>query len=295
MENNNIKRILIILFLFLCAGYSFATEGGGQASANGPEGTMGGTLPPPGLYFINYVEYMSSDRFNNSDGDSVVPGFKLKGFAETLRFVYVTKKQFLGGNLGGQVIVPFVHMNVKTAASEQDKTGMGDVEIGLFDSWHFKNWHFAFGPELFVPVGDYDEDDMVNIGRNYFTIEPVFAVTYLGDGGFEVSSKFMYDINTENKDTDYKSGQEFHFDAFAGYHTGPYTVGINGYYYKQITDDELDGEKYLDGNKGQAVALGPELKYDYKNMAFHLKYHHEFNVENKPETDRFWFKFVYAF
>ena len=51
----------------------------------------------------------------------------------------------------------------------------------------------------------------------------------------------------------------------------------------------------IDGNKGQAMALGPEVKYDYKNMAFHLKYQQEFEVENKAETDRFWFKFMYAF
>lgn len=297
MKPNNLFKILIFCAFLSVLPFSsaFATEGGGQASANGPEGTMAGTLPPPGLYFLNYAEYMYSDRFNDSNGNSVVPGFKVKGIAEILRFVYVSKQQLWGGNLGGQIIVPFVHLDIDTPGGSQSKTGMGDIEIGIFNSWHFKNFHIAVGPELFIPVGSYNKNDIANIGRNYFTFEPVFAVTYLSDGGFELSGKFMYDINTENSDTNYKSGQEFHFDSFAGLHIGQWTVGLNGYYYKQVTDDKVDGKKYLDGNKGQAIGLGPEIKYDYKNMAFHLKYHQEFEVENKAETDRIWFKFMYAF
>lgn len=294
--SNFLKIILLCAFLTVCSGgAAFATEGGGSASSNGAEGSMAGVLPPKGLYFINYAEYMYSDRFNGSDGDSAVPGFEVKGIAEVLRFVYMSDIEFLGGHVGGHIIFPFVHLEVDTPAGSQSKTGMGDIQMGLLNAWHFKNLHFALGPDIFVPVGSYDEDDIANIGRNYFTFEPVFAVTYLNESGFEISAKFMYDINTENSDTNYKSGQEFHFDSFIGWHIGQWTAGINGYYYKQVTDDEVDGKKYLDGHKGQAMALGPEVKYDHKNMAFYLKYQQEFKVENKAETDKLWFKFMYAF
>jgi hypothetical protein len=105
----------------------------------------------------------------------------------------------------------------------------------------------------------------------------------------------MYNINTENKDTDYKSGDEFHFDGFVGYHFPKATVGLNGYYYKQLTDDELDGDKYLDGNRGQAIGIGPEIQFAYHDLAFHFKLHKEFEVENKAVTDKLWFRLNYKF
>ena len=106
----------------------------------------------------------------------------------------------------------------------------------------------------------------------------------------------MYDFNTKNTATDYLSGQEFHFDYTIGKKIGAWSLGLGGYYYKQTTNDEQYGVKYgADGNKGQVLAFGPQVKYDYKNMSFILKYQTETLVENKPEGNTFWFKFVYAF
>jgi hypothetical protein len=154
-----------------------------------------------------------------------------------------------------------------------------------------------------MPTGNYDKKDLANISRNYWTFEPIFAFTYLSDGGFEVSSKFMYDINTENNDKDYKSGQEFHFDYAVGYKVSNWNLGVAGYYYKQITDDEINGEKatfpaflgFDEGFKGQTFAVGPAVKYNYKNMSFTLKYLWETAVEHRPEGSDLWFKFAYAF
>ena len=121
-------------------------------------------------------------------------------------------------------------------------------------------------------------------------------MTYLSDGGFEISAKFMYDINTENDDTKYQSGQEFHVDYTIGYHINKqWAVGLGGYYYVQTTDDEVNGVTPPDGFKGQVFAIGPQAQYNYKNMSFTLKWQHEFEAQYKPEGDKFWFNFVYAF
>jgi hypothetical protein len=42
-------------------------------------------------------------------------------------------------------------------------------------------------------------------------------------------------------------------------------------------------------------AIGPQAQYNYKNMSFTLKWQYEFEAKNKPEGDKFWFNFVYAF
>ncbi len=47
----------------------------------------------------------------------------------------------------------------------------------------------------------------------------------------------------ENHDTDYRSGQIFHFDYSASYRvTDNLRLGLNGYYLKQTTDDKQNGE-----------------------------------------------------
>jgi hypothetical protein len=281
-----------------------ATEGGGGHYPNGAEDFMSGALPPPGTYLLAYVSYYGADRFNDGDGNKFFPDFDLDVTATTLRFIHVTGHQILGASWAVHAFLPLVNVDVSARPPfpgapllSDDKLGIGDIIIDpIILGWHSKNWHFIAGLDIYVPTGAYDEDDLANIGRNYWTLEPVAAFTYLSDNGFEVSAKFMYDFNTENDDTDYQSGQELHFDYTVAYHTGPWAFGLGGYYYQQTTDDEVDGDKVgSDGFKGKAIAFGPQVQYGYKNMSFTLKYQTETEVEYRPEGDALWFKFLYVF
>jgi hypothetical protein len=304
----------VSIFLVLSGEVVFATEGGGNAYPNGAEDFWCGAVPPPGTYFINYFLYYHADEFNNGKGENVDEDFDLEAVVNTFRFIHVTKHKILGGFWGMHIFIPLWNLDVTATTpagvKSDTQTGIGDIIIDPFIlSWHSKNWHFATGVDIYMPTGRYDagrdsdEYDLANTSRNYWTFEPIVAFTYQSDFGLEVSSKFMYDINTNNPDTDYRSGQEFHFDYTVGYKINNWRIGVGGYYYKQITDDKINGKVvefpkplgFPDGFKGQAIAVGPQLKYDYKNMSFILKYHREFEVENRPEGDNFWFKFVYAF
>ena len=300
--------LLILSLLVLTSANVYATEGGGGAYPNGAEDFMSGAVPPPGYYFINYFLFYHADKFNNKHGDNVDKDFDLDVIANTFRFIYITKQQIFGGYWGVHIFVPIMYQDVTATTpggvKSDTKTGLGDIIVDPFIlSWHTKNWHFATGVDIYMPTGSYDKDDMANTSRNYWTFEPIVAFTYISDFGLEVSSKFMYDFNTNNPDTDYRSGQEFHFDYTVGYKIDNWRVGVGGYYYKQVTNDEINGEKvtfpeplgFSDGFKGQTIAVGPQLKYDYKNMSFILKYLFETAVENRPQGNDLWFKFVYAF
>lgn len=295
------KKVFFVLLLLLSVSILtsanvYATEGGGNAYPLGAEDFMSGAVPPPGYYFINYFLYRHADSLNDAHGNNINPNFDAKAIVENLRFIYVTKTQIFGGYWGVQMFVPFWYIDLDVGVQDDTEAGLGDIIVDPFLlSWHFKNWHLATGIDIYIPTGSYDEDELIKISRNYWTFEPVFAFTYLSEGGFEVSSKFMYDFNTENPDTNYQSGQEFHFDYTLGYKIDNWRVGLGGYYYKQVTNDEQNGVKFGDGNKGQAIALGPQVQYQYKNMFFTLKYQIETEVENKAEGDNFWFKFIYAF
>src|SRR3972149_1725640 len=271
------------------------------AYPNGAEDFMSGAVPPPGKYFINYFLYYTADEFNDGEGNNTDDDFDLDAAVNVFRFIHVTKHKILGGYWGMHIFVPIVYQDISVGTPvgiiSDTQTGLGDIIVDPFIlSWHSKNWHFATGVDVYIPTGRHDDHDFANISRNYFTFEPIFAFTYMSDSGYEVSSKFMYDFNTKNSDSGYLSGQEFHFDYTLGKKFGPLSVGVGGYYYKQITDDELNGEKVEpDGFKGQAIAAGPQIKYDWRNISLILKYLTEFEVENRPEGNDLWIKFVYAF
>ncbi|MBL0225104.1 MAG: transporter [Geobacteraceae bacterium] len=254
-------------------------------------------FPPPGTYFLNYVTYYTAGSLKDKDGNNAIPKFELDALANVFRVVHVTKSTLLGGNIGMQAILPLVHLEVAVPGRSQSNNGLGDLVISpLILSWHSKNMHYAAGVDVDMPIGAYDKNDLANIGRNYWTFTPIVAATYMSDSGYEISGKFMYDINTENNDTNYQSGNEFHVDYTLAKKIGAYSLGAGGYFYKQVTDDEVNGAKHPnDGNKGQVFAIGPQIKYDYKNMAFSFKYQKELLVENKPEGDKFWLSLMYAF
>jgi hypothetical protein len=273
---------------------TWATEGDGGAYASGGEGTMTGALPPPGMYFLNYDLYYHADSLKGDTGHSLPIDFKLNVFADVMRFVNVTPVEVLGGNWAQHVIVPIMSEDVKMKGAGSDHDfGLGDIIVDPFIiGWHKPPFHWIVGVDTYLPTGKYHGSSLANLGRNYWTIEPVAAVTYLNEGGQELSAKLMYDFNTENPETDYLSGEEFHTDFAALQHVNDWAFGLGGYYYYQTTDDQLHGVTVLGGNQGRQIALGPQVSYEVNHMSFVLSWDHEFDTKNRPQGDALWFKFV---
>jgi len=64
-------------------------------------------------------------------------------------------------------------------------------------------------------------------------------------------------VNTENDETDYKTGTEFHLDFVINqFLSKSVAVGIRGYYYKQITGDSGSGA-VLGDFKSESYGIGP--------------------------------------
>jgi len=274
---------------------AFGTEGGGGAYPNGAEGIMTGALPPPGNYLIDYNLYYAADSLMDGDGNKVPIDFDLEVFGTVFRFIHVSKMTILGGSWAQHIFIPFLNVDVSTPAGSGNEFGLGDLIVDPFIlGWHKGNFHCAAGVDFYVPVGAYDRDDMANVGRNYWTVEPVFAATYLNASGYEASVKLMYDINMENSDTKVDSGDEFHCDFAIAKRLKRLTLGIGGFYYKQITNDDYPSTvpPQARSDKGQQVALGPLVSYQCGPASIVFKYQKEFETESRPEGDRFWLKLV---
>ncbi|ENO91268.1 hypothetical protein C662_17318 [Thauera sp. 28] len=293
----------------LAIGGAQAKEGGDQYP-NGAETWLAGAVPPPGNYFINYFGYYSGDLVDG--GGNKVPGAGVDAWFNAFRFVQTTEHKILGGNWGWHVIVPVVHQDVNIGFGGKSKLGLGDITVNPFIlSWHTKNWHWAAALDINLPTGAYKSGDpRTSIGANYWSVEPIFAFTYMGDTGWEVSAKFMYNIKTSNKDfrpapgapkMKYSSGDEFHMDYLVGKRFGPWGVGLSGYYLKQTTNDKVNGQTipagpggaWSAGRKGEVFAIGPSVTYTNKQgVHFIGQWHHEAEAENRFKGDKFWFKLI---
>ncbi|HRD65505.1 MAG TPA: transporter [Candidatus Competibacter sp.] len=298
-KNPRYRILLLAVPALLASSFASAKEGPDQYP-NGIENFMAGALPPPGNYFINYLGYYEGSYRDN--GGDKIPGLKVNATFDALRYIYVSNYKLFGGDWAVHAIVPLVYQKLETpnpAFGNDWVFGLGDIAIDpIIIGWHFPpDWHITVGLDIYLPTGKYSSTDPTDsIGANYYSFEPVFSFTYLNQSGFEASAKLMYNIKTENDDTDYQSGDDFHMDYLVGQHFGPWAVGIGGYYFKQTTDDEVNGAKVEpDGNRGQVFAFGPAVKYDYKGMSFVGSWNYETSAENHFEGNKFLLKFITAF
>lgn len=264
----------------LLASTAVQAKEGGDQYPNGAEGFMAGALLPPGSYFINYAGHYA--------GENAV-GVKVDATFDALRAIHVSKYKILGGDFAFGAVVPLVSQKITLSNGVKIKdSGIGDIAIHPFAlGWHQKNLHSMAGLEIDLPTG---KD---GITANYRSYEPFAGVTYLSDSGFEASTKLMYTKHEKNKDTNYRSGDEFHMDYLVGQHKGDWAYGVGGYYLTQLKDDKQNGVNV--DNRGQVFAIGPQLKYDRNGQSFIVKWDRETNAKNRFEGDKVWFKYVTVF
>ncbi len=292
-----LNQSLAAASLALCAMTSAnATEGGGTVYPVGTENYVCCALPPPGIYGMVFGQHYWTDELKDNAGNTVpLPGFKVRASAIAPRFVWVTKEQIAGASLGMHAILPLVTLDVKVPGASQSKTGIGDMVFGPVLGWHHsERLHTVLGLDMFAPTGSYNKTDLANIGRNYWAFQPLFGISYIDPAGLNADAKIMYTFNTRNKDTDYRSGQEFIVDYALGWGLGNgWVLGAGGYLYQQTTDDKQGGATVAH-NKGRAFAIGPSVKYDSgKGWFVTLKYQQELGVRNRAEGQAFWLKAVF--
>lgn len=272
-----------------------ATENGGSVYPMGAENFGMAALPPAGFYPLLYANHYSANRLNGPDGERLPVDFRLRASVLAPRLLWVSERQLLGGQVFSAVLLPLVDLSLTVNGRHQSKQGLGDIDITALGLayHHSPQLHSAVSLDVFAPTGGYNPNDLANIGRNHWTLQPVAAVSYMQPQGLNWDLKLMYDYNFRNPDSRYRSGQELHADYALGYGLNPHWIlGVGGYAYKQLTEDKLHGVT-LENSKGQALAIGPSLKYDGgAGFSVSLKYQKEFAVENRPEGDAFWAKVV---
>ncbi len=186
---------------------------------------------------------------------------------------------------------------------EGDNTAIGDIVLmPLMINYNVsKNLNINARLGLYAPTGSYELGRFINNGKNFWTAEPTIGIIYFGqENGIEASLFLGADFNWENPDTNYKSGIQVHLDGtlaqhfpFAGGISG---VGVNAYYYKQVSDDSGQGAT-LGAFRAKAVGAGPVLSWIDKKGKYlaELKYLKDYQNIKRLEGDTLWFKFIVKF
>ena len=292
------RRLIAASCLVAAATAAHATEGGGSTYPRGLENYLAGAVPPPGLYLLAYGNaYEASKIKDNAGHDAAPPGFKVSAKVAALRGIWSTPVNFAGGNLVVHTVVPLVNLRVKAGGASQTKTGIGDVTIGAGLAHHFSpQLHSVVGLDLSLPTGGYNKNDMANIGRNYMSFQPLYAVSYVDPNGFNGDIKLTFNLNRRNTATNYRSGNEVFVDYDAGWGFGNgWTAGVGGHVWQQLDNDKRAGVT-LAGSRVRAFSIGPSIKYqNAKGWFLTAKLQADTGVRNTTQGTSFWLKTMIPF
>ena len=183
--------------------------------------------------------------------------------------------------------------------------GLGDMVIMplMLNYKATPDFSMNFRVAAYAPTGDYEVGRLANPGKNYWTFEPTLALMYFGkESGIEASLFTGFSLNTENPDTDYRTGNQLHFDGTLAQHFpmagGLAGVGVNGFWYEQITGDSGKGANFGDF-EGRTAGLGPVLSYTHKvggvDVMTEVKWLPELETRKRLEGDYVWFKMIVKF
>jgi hypothetical protein len=293
-------RVLAVLAMTSVLGVpaheTLAVEGAVQYP-HGAEGLMAGALPPPGTYVLAYGIHYTGTRKDGDGNNLVTPtgaNVALTVDAIALRAVHMTHLQLLGGQVGMHAVVPFFNNTLTVGPASNTSAALGDIVIDPFIlAWHFPTVHAAVAIDVVLPTGAFSKTQPLgnNAGANYFSFEPLAAVTWFPGAGWEVDAKAMYNVKTRNHATDYRSGDEFHMDYTLGKALNDsFKLGLGGYFDVQIQGDDQAGVDV--GNKARYFAVGPEVAYQAGPVSVIAKWQTELVSHNAFQGNRVIFKLV---
>jgi hypothetical protein len=291
---------IAVLVIFLAGSPAGATENGLAHYPTGTNTIVPALVPPPGeSVLLNYVTFYTADRVNNSKGDSAVPGYRLNALADAARLLHTwTAFDGVSWTTGVVLIASYAEVHVPNRSASGG--GFGDLVIQpLLLTAAFGDLHVLGGFDVTFPTGHFSKRELVNPGFNYPTYALQGALTWLPTKELELSLFSTAGFNMKNPATHYTSGSYVDFDYSVGYRPIPslpaFQASVVGYLFEQVTDDKLNGHLFLDGHRGQAFAIGPQVRYQLGRGGNTLKWQHEMAVKNRPVGDRFQVQFAVPF
>lgn len=256
----------------------------------GVEGIKAASLPPPGFYVRDYNIAYFSDRLNDRHGDEVPVSFDALVYANLLRPIWITEWKVLGGNVGADMIIPFVYTDLSVKAGgntlyDHSLFAVGDLYFEPITlSWHGARYDAAFGYSFFAPTAD-AEVGTAEAGKGFWTQMLTLGGTVYLDAArtWSLSALNRYEFNTEERQTEITPGQIWTIEWGIGKAlTKAVDLGVAGYYQLQTSKDSGIGASNA---RDQVAGMGPELSMFCPKLGLFtsVRYAFEFATEDRPQ------------
>lgn len=278
----------------VAAAFCLQPASGRAAESIAAAGPIGGSdisaafLPPPGLWISGIGAGVGFSHYFDDDGNELPAsgGVGIGGIA----FLYSYSGTFLGGQLASSVFAGYERLCFRLKPYEKScSSGVKDIYSDvLMWSRYFPSAAAAtqspdgrprpyglavlVGLGLTIPTGNYDAARPINNGSNLWGFSPNIALTYtmpsplpavFGDA-MQFNGRFFYHRYSENKDTNYQTGDVVSLDWAITMQKDAWHYGLAGLSYKQIEDDTIDGVVHPNnGNRSAVIGLGPILSRDF--------------------------------
>ena len=318
-SKNSYLATAVLIGLVWAVTPASATEGGTTHIIPGSMATLADNAPAagPGIFFKPmYLNYSGSASAQiptaaglaaNLEADSntlaLVGGYTFAGKVLGAAYTVVAALPYTWLDISGTVQLP----GGGTKRIGNSVSGFGDMTlIPAMLAWKEPDspWQFNAVLPIYMPTGNYQVGRLGNTGLNYWTFDPIFGVVYSNaKSGFNALLNTGFAINTENPDTNYKSGNLLHFDGaiqqILPVGKGLMTLGAEGFYFQQVSCDSGSGAT-LGCFKGRTAGLGPVIGYiqpfsKTESLVLEFKWLFEMDVKNRLDGDYIWLKAVYKF
>jgi len=287
----------------------------------------GGPPAGPGFYLTEYVQYITSTRLNDNNGNRLLPAAAdedLNVWVSLTQFIYQSDFQLIPGfgilpsaKPGLNLMVPLVSIdldhNLGPFGPQDNDTGIGDILVGPFLQWDplmYNNrpvFMHRIEFQLMFPTGKYDSNRELNPGSNFFSFNPYWAATVFITPKWTASWRLHYLWNAENDDpnrgfvaagfNDSQAGEAVHLNFTSAYELWEKRLraGINGYYLQQTTDTKANGIE-IPGRREEVLAIGPGAVFHLsQHTHFFMNLYFETDAKNRPESNRLTMRVVHHF
>lgn len=299
-SKNFLTNFICFLSVLLASMQVEATEGGYSNYVPGTYGDFGVAIEPTtNLTIRNDIYYYQADDNKSIRSGELSVGAGITFTVNMTTLLYKPDIEIFGAQYSFGTLIPLAHYEIESDVQRTsdinsggftdsaDVSGLGDIVFVpwvLF--WNEGNWHTTFSQFVIAPTADYSATAPINTGLNYWTFDTNVAATHLDPNtGTEYSLNMGHIYNTENSDTNYHSGRELHIDyAINQFFSEKFALGIQGYYWRQISDDKGEGA-ILGGFKGKSAGIGPAALWatqiDGNATTFIVKWIHEYEAEKR--------------
>lgn len=293
---------------------ALAGEGGTSHVLPGANATLVDVPPTtPGLFLKPmYLHYGGDVSVPVPTAAGVVSDLDADANTLVLGAGYTFERTVLGAHYTVAAFLPYTWLDISaraqagagSVARHSEVSGLGDLTlVPLMLAWKVGDWQFDVLTPIYAPTGNYEKGRLGNTGLNYWTFDPMVGVVYSNKQlGFNAMLHVGYGINTENTETDYRSGDLLHLDAavqqIVPVGPGLLALGVEGFYFDQVTGDS-GGGAVLGDFKGRTAGVGPVVGYILplaeRTLSVEVKWLTELETKNRLKGDYVWLKVVFKF